>query len=180
MADEAEKEIEVKAVVVKPGLKDKISDGMAKAKVKAKESQVILKEKYDELSALCKILEAKCKAQARIIQEKAEQSENLKKAGGIWARIKAYFAKITITPEKKLVFCRHTDSVLYGYIESRAGNTVIMREACYLDIDKTFIETSITGDGIKSKVPVYGHALISNIDLIMDVSPEAAKVIENL
>ncbi len=182
MAEEAKEEVKVEAVAVKPGLKEKALDVAKVAKEKAKEGQVILKEKYDELSALCKILEAKCRAQAKILQERAEHSENLKKAGGFFARIKAYFAKVKIVPEKKMILTE-SGSLIYGYIESRSGNVIVAREACFFDgvtLDSSVMQACKTGDGLHSKSRIYGLPVFFDVVNVFDVTPEAALILERI
>lgn len=161
MVDEERKEVkESKAVAVKK----KVSEATAKAKLELKE----LQKRYV-------ILEEKFKLQSAQLKEKIQKSESLKQAKSFWVKLKEAFEKLRTIPAKKIIVC--PQGYIYGYVKTRKGDTVVVSDACYLEIATSVIDVAETGKGVTDKVSIYGLMFVSDVQLICDVSPEAIKVI---
>lgn len=172
---------ETKAVAVKKSvIKEKIDLGKEKlnqAKERCKDVAEKSRLKIVELKAKVKLLEEKCRSQATLLAERVSQSPVTAKAKTGMVKAKAFFDGVQIVPKKKLIFAE-PHRTIYGYIDYRNGDSVVMRDACYIEYNGTLIDLASKGEGLKDKVSIYGNPIISDVKIILDVSEEAAMVIE--
>ena len=151
-------------------------------KVKAAETKEAIKAKLDKLQADYNILEEKCKVQARLLRDKITQSQAMAASKTAYDMTGKYLAGVQIVPEKKLVYCKQDQVLVYGYVETRSGNTVSMREVAYIENLEhlPIIDIAKTGQGNLSKETCWGVMVISSVDIILDVAPDARAKLDSL
>ena len=161
--------------------KKAVTEKVEAVKVKAAETKEAVIAKYEKLKADYLLLEEKCKVQARLLNDKIAQSEALAKSKAAYGKAANYISGIKLMPEKKLVYCSSRQELVYGYIETRCGNTVSMREAKYLYIVETPIaDIAKDGEGVQDARNCYGVMIFSSVDVILDVRPEAREKLDKI
>ena len=169
MVDEPKEEVKEEA-------KEEKAMAPAKSKVaevseKVTKATADLKLKLAELRAKYVVLEDKCKVQALALKE----SKSVKEARSFWQKIKDAFTKMRGIKAKKVIIDT-TGAVIYGYIDSRRGDVVVVRDAHYLDANGPIAKLCSEGSGVRSKTTIYGLSVV-HYRQVLEVSPAAAKVI---
>lgn len=119
---------------------------------KAAESALIVKAKLKAVQEKNKILLEKCKVQASKIKEQtallAERAMHAKPilvSKSIYQKIKEKVSRVKVFPEKRIV-CFDMGDIghLYGYVEYKRNNMIIVRDAYIVDYSLGDSEMKLT------------------------------------
>jgi hypothetical protein len=129
-----EETVEEKAVTptpAKPSLKDKVSESVDVLKAKL----VSLREKNKELLDTCKAQAFRLKEQASELADRAGHSKPALASKSLFAKVRDAITRVKVLPEKRILCFSIGGQVgcLYGYIELRRNDLIIVRDAVLVE-----------------------------------------------